>query len=65
MKKQNHRKQLDDTIGKIEQIIEGIEPGAAVSISDIAVRANAGQMDSATKSMAIMLLKKYGIGYKL
>lgn len=65
MKKQNHRDQFDDTIEKIEEIIEGIEPGAKASIGDIAMKANVLKMDNAVKNATIMLLKKYGVRYTL
>lgn len=63
MKKQIHHNQFDETIEKIEQIIESIEPETAISISDIAERFSMVKMDSAVKSATIMLLKKYGIRY--
>ena len=65
MKKQNHRNQFEDTIEKIEEIIEGIEPGAAINIGDIATKANVLKMDNAVKNATIMLLKKYGVRYTL
>lgn len=63
MKKQNHRNQFDDTIEKIEQIIEGIEPGTTASINGIAEKANVPKEDKAMKKAIIMLLKKYGVGH--
>lgn len=63
MKKQNHRNQFDDTIEKIEQIIEGIEPGTTANINGIAEKANVPKEDKAVKKAIIMLLKKYGVGY--
>ena len=63
MKKQIHHNQFDETIEKIEQIIESIEPETAISISDIAAKVNMVKMDSAVKTATIMLLKKYGIRY--
>jgi hypothetical protein len=65
MKKQNHRNQFDDTIEKVEQIIEGIEPGATFRLVDIARMVNMAKMDSATKNATFMLLEKYGIRYTL
>lgn len=63
MKEQNHRNHFDDTIEKIEQIIEGIEPGTTISIGDIAAKVNVPNTDKAMKKATIMLLKKYGVGY--
>lgn len=54
---------FEDILEKIEGIIEGIEPGKLIRVSEIAKRANV-TMDSATKKATIMLLKKYGIRYK-
>lgn len=54
---------FEDILEKIEGIIEGIEPGKLIWVSEIAKRANV-TMDSATKKATIMLLKKYGIRYK-
>ena len=65
MKKQNHRNQFDDTIEKIEQIIEGIEPSATLRLADFARMVNMAKMDSATKNATYMLLEKYGIRYTL
>ena len=65
MKKQNHRNQFDDTIEKVEQIIEGIEPSATFRLVDIARMVNMAKMDSATKNATFMLLEKYGIRYTL
>ncbi len=65
MKKQNHRNQFDETIEKIEQIIEGIEPGTKASIGEIGTKANVQKMDNAVKNATIMLLKKYGVRYTL
>ncbi len=65
MKKQNHRNQFDDTIEKVEQIIEGIEPSATLRLVDIARMVNMAKMDSATKNATFMLLEKYGIRYTL
>ena len=65
MKKQNHRNQHGDIIEKIEQIIEDVEPGTTVSISDIARRINMAKMDHETQAATILLLKKYGFRYTL
>lgn len=65
MKKQNHRNQFDDTIEKVEQIIEGIEPSATLRLVDIARMVNMAKMDSVTKNATFMLLEKYGIRYTL
>lgn len=54
---------FDDILEKIEGIIEGIEPGKLIRVSEIAKKANV-TMDSATRKATIMLLKKYGIRYK-
>lgn len=54
---------FEDILEKIEGIIEGIEPGKLIRISEIAKQANV-TMDSATRKATIMLLKKYGIRYK-
>ena len=61
----NHRKQPTDIMEKIESIIAGIEPGKVVSIDDIAAQASTEKLDATTKRDIIMLLKKYGVGYKL
>lgn len=61
MTKQNHHNQFEEAIEAIERIIEGIEPGMTIRISDIAAQVNMVKMDSAVKSATIMLLKKYGI----
>lgn len=65
MKKQNHRNQFDDTIEKVEQIIEGIEPSATLRLVDIARMVNMAKMDGVTKNATFMLLEKYGIRYTL
>jgi hypothetical protein len=65
MKKQNHQAQATDTIEKIEQIIESAEPGAAISIDDIAGKVGAAKMNGSTRNATIMLLKKYGVKYTL
>lgn len=54
---------FEDILEKIEGIIEGIEPGKLIRISEIARKANV-TMTSATRRATIMLLKKYGIKYK-
>ena len=54
---------FEDILEKIEGIIEGIEPGKLILVSDIAKKANV-TLDSATRKATIMLLKKYGIAYK-
>lgn len=54
---------FEDILEKIEGIIEGIEPGKLIQVSEIAKKANV-TMDSATRKATIMLLKKYGIRYK-
>ena len=65
MKKQNRQYQRDDTIEKIEQIIEGIEPGTTASLGNIFARVGMARMDGEAKSATIMLLKKYGVKYTL
>ena len=54
---------FEDILEKIEGIIEGIEPGKLIRVSEIAKKANV-TLDSATRKATIMLLKKYGIRYK-
>ena len=54
---------FEDILEKIEGIIEGIEPGKLIQVSEIAKKANV-TMDSATRKAIHMLLKKYGIRYK-
>lgn len=53
---------FEDILEKIEGIIEEIEPGKLIRVSEIAKKANV-TMDSATRKATIMLLKKYGIKY--
>ena len=62
MKKQQHQNTFEDTLEAIEGIIEVIDPGTVVRLSDIATKANV-TMTSAIKSATIMLLRKYGIRY--
>lgn len=54
---------FEDILEKVETIIEEIEPGKLIRVSEIAKKANV-TMDSATRKATIMLLKKYGIRYK-
>ena len=63
MKNQNHHNQFEEAIEAIERIIEGIEPGMTIRISDIADKVNMVKVDCAVKKATIMLLKKYGIKY--
>ncbi len=62
MKNRHHLNQFDEALDTIEAIIENIDPGTAVNLSDIATKANV-TMTSAIKEATIMLLRKYGIRY--
>lgn len=65
MKVQKHQANtFEETLEKIEQIIEDIEPGMTVRISDITAMAKVVHKNNAIISATKMLLNKYGIDYK-
>lgn len=65
MKESKHQPDTYETaLEKIEQIIENIDPGKTVSITEITEGIKvSGQSNEITKA-TIMLLKKYGIDYR-
>lgn len=63
-KHQHHTNTFEETLEKIEQIIECVDPDMTVRISDITGMAKVEQKNNAIISATKMLLNKYGINYK-
>ena len=55
---------IETDLERIEQIVEGIEPGDVVRISAIMTKANIANPSKTIISETAMMLKKYGIEFK-
>jgi hypothetical protein len=54
----------ESALERIEQMIEAIDPGETVKVSDITSRIKLADQTNEITKATIMLLNKYGIDYK-